>query len=36
MQDGIYQYKLVGTTPIERSEEEIAAERETKNFTKNQ
>ena len=35
-QDGIYQYKLVGTTPIERSEEEIAAERETKNFTKNQ
>lgn len=36
MQDGIYQYKLVGTIPIERSEEEIAAERETKNFTKNQ
>lgn len=35
-QDGIYQYKLIGTTPIERSEEEIAAERETKNFTKNQ
>lgn len=35
-QDGIYQYKLVGTTPIERSEEEIAAERETKNFTRNQ
>lgn len=35
-QDGIYQYKLVGTTPIERSEEEIAAEREIKNFTKNQ
>lgn len=35
-QDGIYQYKLVGTTPIERPEEEIAAERETKNFTKNQ
>lgn len=35
-QDGIYQYKLVGTTPIERSEEEIATERETKNFTKNQ
>lgn len=36
MQDGIYQYKLVGTTPIERSEEEIAAEREVKNFTRNQ
>lgn len=35
-QDGIYQYKLVDTTPIERSEGEIAAERETKNFTKNQ
>lgn len=35
-QDGIYQYKLVGTTPIERSEEEIATERETKNFTRNQ
>lgn len=35
-QDGIYQYKLVGTTPIERSEEEIVAERETKNFTRNQ
>ena len=35
-QDGIYQYKLIGTTPIERSEEEIVAERETKNFTKNQ
>lgn len=35
-QDGIYQYKLIGTTPIERSEEEIATERETKNFTKNQ
>lgn len=35
-QDGIYQYKLVGTTPIERSEEEIAVERETKNFTRNQ
>lgn len=35
-QDGIYQYKLVGTTPIERSEEEIAAEREAKNFTRNQ
>lgn len=35
-QDGIYQYKLVGTTPIERSEEEIAAEREVKNFTRNQ
>lgn len=35
-QDGIYQYKLVGTTPIERSEKEIATERETKNFTKNQ
>ncbi len=35
-QDGIYQYKLIGTTPIERSEKEIATERETKNFTKNQ
>lgn len=35
-QDGIYQYKLVGTTPVERSEKEIAVERETKNFTKNQ
>lgn len=35
-QDGIYQYKLVGATPIERSEEEIATERETKNFTRNQ
>lgn len=35
-QDGIYQYKLINSTLIERSKEEIATEREIKNFTRNQ